>query len=161
MRKSIISLAAIAVMATTAVSALQGGAFAMKAQPAVADAATGHVLSFSTTMKSFQPIDVPPNGLSAGDGYVILGQTHRGGKVIGRATATCTFTHTKKPVIVVCTVDYALKNGIITTMGYSDTGGNPLTLVVSGGTGAFANVRGFGRLQPTSSGSHVTLHLTG
>jgi hypothetical protein len=161
MRKSIISFAAVAVMATGAVCALPEGAFANKAQPAVADAATSHVLSFTTTMKSFQPIDVPPTGLSAGDGYVILGQPHSRGKVIGRATASCTFTYTKKPVIVVCTVDYALKNGIITTMGYSDTGGNPLTLVVSGGTGAFANARGFGKLQPTSSGSHVTLHLTG
>jgi hypothetical protein len=161
MRKSIVSFAVIAVMATGAVSALQEGAFANMAQPAVRDAATGHVVSFTTTMKSFQPIDVPPTGLSAGDGYVILGQPHSRGKVIGRATASCTFTYTKKPVIVVCTVDYALRNGIITTMGYSDTGGNPLTLVVSGGTGAFANARGFGKLQPTSSGSHVTLHLTG
>src|SRR5215469_11594132 len=141
MRKSIISLAAIAVMATTAVSALQGGAFAMKAQPAVADAATGHVLSFSTTMKSFQPIDVPPNGLSAGDGYVILGQPHRGGEVIGRATATGTFTYAKKPVIGVGAVEYYRANGTITAMGYSDIGGNPLTQVVSGGTGACANVR--------------------
>jgi hypothetical protein len=161
MRKSIISIAAIAVMATGAVSALQGGAFAVKAQPAAGDAATSQVLSFTTTMKSFHAIDVAPKGLSAGDGYVILGQPHSGGKVIGRATASCTFTYTKKPVIVVCTVDYALKNGIITTMGYSATGGNPLALVVTGGTGAFANVRGFGKLQPTSSGSQVTLHLTG
>jgi hypothetical protein len=161
MRKSIVSLAAVAVMATGAASVLQGGAFAMKVQPALVDAATSHVLSFTTTMKSFQPIDLPPKGLSPGDGYVILGQPHKGGKVIGRATASCTFTYTKKPVILVCTVDYALNNGLIATMGYSDTGGMPVTLVVTGGTGAFANVRGFGRLQPTSSGSQVRLYLTG
>src|SRR5215471_6386692 len=110
MRKSIVSLGALALLATGAVSAVPTGAFAMKAQSAVAGATASHTLSFSTTMKSFQPVDIPPKGLSPGDGYVILGQPHSGGKVIGRATASCTFTYTKKPVIVVCTVDYALKN---------------------------------------------------
>jgi hypothetical protein len=40
-------------------------------------------------------------------------------------------------------------------------GGAVDALVVEGGNGAYANVRGYGTLQPTSTGSDVTLHLTG
>ena len=85
---------------------------------------------------------------------------------VGRSslsTAQCTYTITTGPVLRVCTVDYALDNGVITTSGYIDGPGKSasVTLVVNGGTGAFASARGHGRLQPTSTGSTVTLYLTG
>jgi hypothetical protein len=61
------------------------------------------------------------------------------------------------------TVDYALNNGLIVTDGYINGPGQgaPVTLVVVGGTGAYAGASGYGRLQPTATGSNVTLHLAG
>ena len=62
-----------------------------------------------------------------------------------------------------CAVDYALANGLIVTSGYihGPARGAPVSLVVDGGTGAYKNARGYGTLQPTSTGSNVALHLTG
>ena len=56
-----------------------------------------------------------------------------------------------------------LRNGLIVTSGYIHGPGKgaPVTLVIDGGTGAFAGERGYGTLQPTAAGSHVTLHLSG
>ena len=114
-------------------------------------------------MISYTPIDVAPAGLSPGDGYVLAGRITRHGEADGLSTAQCTYTITAGPVLRVCTVDYALDNGLIITSGYIDGPGKsaPVTLVVNGGTGTFAAVRGYGRLQPTSTGSTVTLYLTG
>ena len=87
----------------------------------------------------------------------------RHGTADGLSTAQCTYTITKGLVLRICTVDYALANGLIVTSGYIDGPGKgaPVTLVVDGGTGAFKNARGYGHLQPTSTGSNVTLYLTG
>lgn len=76
--------------------------------------------------------------------------------------ADCTFTDTKGPVLRVCTVDYALGNGLIVTSGYANGPGKaaPVTLVIDGGTGAYADAHGYGLLQPDATGSHVTLHLS-
>jgi hypothetical protein len=65
-------------------------------------------------------------------------------------------------VLRICTVDYALNNGLIATTGYIDGSAESatVTLVVDGGTGAYAKARGYGHLQPTSTGSNVTLNLT-
>jgi hypothetical protein len=65
-------------------------------------------------------------------------------------------------VLRVCTVDYALANGLIVTSGYINGPGKdaPVTLVIDGGTGAYAGARGYGTLQPTATGSNVTLHLS-
>lgn len=175
MRKLIVSLSAAAVMAAGAVAGLQEGAAASTAmfpQPdpgGVVQAASAVSqpgppdISFTTTMISYTPIDVAPAGLSPGDGYVLAGRVTRYGAADGLSTAACTYTITKGPVLRVCTVDYALDNGLITTSGYIDGPGKsaPVTLVVTGGTGAFADARGYGRLQPTSTGSIVTLDLTG
>jgi NAD(P)-dependent dehydrogenase (short-subunit alcohol dehydrogenase family) len=37
----------------------------------------------------------------------------------------------------------------------------PVTLVIAGGTGAYADAGGYGTPQPTATGSDVTLHLVG
>jgi hypothetical protein len=155
MRKSIVSLAVGAVLVTAAVSALQAGAFASQAKPA---ASASDVFAFATTMKSYIPTSAPPQNLP---GFAIYGVAHRNGKVIGLSTASCTATHVKKPQLLLCTVDYSLSSGLITTTGYSNNGGASVTLVVTGGTGAFREVRGYGKLQRTNTGSKVTLHLTG
>ncbi len=113
-------------------------------------------------MLSYTPVNVTPGGLAAGDGYVIAGRVSGHGAPAGLSTAQCTFTVTKGPVLRICTVDYALGNGLIVTSGYIDGPGKdaPVTLVVDGGTGAYAGAHGYGMLQPTASGSHVTLRLT-
>ena len=49
---------------------------------------------------------------------MIAGKVTRHGAPDGLATAQCTFTDTKGPVLRVCTVDYAPDNGLIVTSGY-------------------------------------------
>jgi hypothetical protein len=170
MRSFIAKLSATAVIAAGAVAALQAGAiagtFAPHADGAVtaasASAPSDRVVSFTTTMLSYTPVNVTPGPLAAGDGYVIAGQVSRFGAPDGLSTAQCTYTDTAGPVLRVCTVDYALTNGLIVTSGYIDGPGQsaPVTLVVDGGTGAYANARGYGLLQPTATGSDVKLRLT-
>ncbi len=170
MRKPIAKLSAAAIAAAAAVAALQAGASAgtMAPQPAGAfttassSAQFDPIVSFTTTMLSYTPVKVTPGPLAAGDGYVIAGKVIRFGAPDGLSTAQCTYTDTAGPVLRVCTVDYALANGLIVTSGYIDGPGQsaPVTLVVDGGTGAYANARGYGLLQPTATGSDVTLRLT-
>jgi hypothetical protein len=174
MRKLIVKLSAATMIAATAAAALQGAASArdipsspilhpQTSQPAPTHADPG--LSFTTTMISYAPVSVAPGGLTAGDGYVIAGKVTRNGAADGLSTAQCTYTDTDtaSPVLRVCTVDYALDNGLIVTSGYINGPGKaaPVTLVITGGTGAYAGARGYGTLQPTQAGSNVTLHLTG
>ena len=174
MRKLFASLSAAAIIAAAAVAAAQTGATASTAMlvpdpggagPAAAASSQGNPpdISFSTTMISYTAIDVAPAGLSPGDEYVQAGRVTRHGTADGLSTAQCTYTITKGPVLRICTVDYALANGLIVTSGYIHGPGKsaPVTLAVDGGTGAFANARGSGHLQPTSTGSNVTLYLTG
>jgi hypothetical protein len=172
MHKLIVKLSAAAIVAATGVAALQAAASARDVphtlmqvrqigEPAPAAADSG--LSFTTTMISYTPVDVTRGGLAAGDGYVIAGKVTRYGAPDGLSTAQCTFTDTKGPVLRVCTVDYALDNGLIVTSGYINGPGKdaPVTLVIDGGTGAYVGVRGHGILRPTAAGSDVTLRLTG
>ena len=181
MRKLIATLSATAMIVAGTVAALQTGASAATFRPdpdAGAAAATTHLgldrgpaatsptdpgLSFTTTMISYVPIGFTSGPPAAGDGYVIASKITWHGVSDGLATAHCTFTDTKGPVLRVCTVDYALDNGLIVTDGYINGAGQdaPVTLVVAGGTGAYAGARGYGTLQPTAAGSDVTLHLAG
>jgi len=175
MRKLVFTLSVSAVLALGAVAFLPAVAEASPAAqtqlraPADSGDAAGNpsvadpTLSFTTKMISYAATDVAPPGLSAGDGYVIAGLITEGGTSDGLATAQCTFTVTTGPVLRICTIDYALSNGLLVTSGYINGPGKDaaVTLVVTGGTGAFANARGYGTLQPTSSGSDVTVHLYG
>lgn len=174
MRKLIAKLSATTIIAVSAVAALQAGASARDVPPGLGgfrtatDPGPSHsrpsdpALSFTTTMISYTPVNVAPGGLAAGDGYVIAGKVTRNGAPDGLSTAQCTFTDTKGPVLRVCTVDYALNNGLIVTSGYINGPGKdaPVTLVIAGGTGAYVGARGYGKLQPTAAGSNVTLRLT-
>jgi hypothetical protein len=119
-------------------------------------------VSLTTTMISYTPIDVSPGRLSPGDGYVLAGHVSQHGRTDGLSTAQCTYTSTRGLVLRLCTVDYALADGLIMTSGYvrGPVTGAPVTLVVDGGTGAYQNERGYGTLHPTSTGSNVVLYLT-
>lgn len=174
MRKLIIKLSAAAMLTAGAVAALQGGAAGAAtsvlpgyggetASSAAALGPSDPILSFTTTMTSYTPVNVAPGGLTAGDGYVLAGKVTRNGAPDGLSTAQCTYTVTTGPVLRVCTVDYALNDGLIVTSGYIDVPGKsaPVTLVIDGGTGAYAGAQGYGTLQPTATGSHVKLRLTG
>jgi hypothetical protein len=175
MRKLVVTLslsAAIAACAAGLPAVAQASALAQTQARAVLPADGGSAavtaraatdpFSFSTKMISFAPIDMAPQGLSAGDSYVVAGLITRNGKSDGLATAQCTYTLTKSPVLRLCTVDYAFTDGLLVTSGFINgpAQGAPVTLVVVGGTGAFLNVRGYGTLQPTSTGSDVTLQLS-
>ena len=172
MRKLFVSLPAAAIIATAAITGLQNGATASTAMPSRAAGGGGIQeasqenppgISFTTTMLSYTAIDAAPGGLSPGDGYVLAGRVTLHCAADGLSTAQYTYTITKGPVLRICTADYTLDNGLIATSGYIDGSaqGAPVTLVVDGGTGAFKNTGGYGHLQPTSTGSNVTLHLTG
>jgi hypothetical protein len=169
MRKLIVKLSAAAMIAAGAVAALQAGASAApwphsNAGLAAAFASpTDPVLSFTTTMISYAPVGFTSGAPKAGDGYVIAGKVTRYGAPDGLSTAQCTFTDTHGPVLRVCTVDYALDNGLIVTGGFINGPGQDarVTLVIAGGTGAYVGARGYGTLQPTATGSNVTLHLVG
>jgi hypothetical protein len=164
MRKLIVKLSAAAMIAATGVAALQAGASAAAYSHSAPGAnAADPVLSFTTTMLSYTPVGYTSGAPKAGDGYVIAGKVIRYGVPDGLSTAQCTFTDTAGPVLRLCTVDYALNNGLIVTDGYINGPGQsaPVTLVVVGGTGAYAGASGYGRLQPTATGSNVTLHLAG
>jgi hypothetical protein len=172
MRKLIVKVSAAAMIAAGAVTALQAGASAAPV-PHSDDGAAAIVqaggrqsdptLSFTTTMISYTPVGFTSGAPAAGDGYVIAGQVTRHGVRDGLSTAQCTFTDTHGPALRVCTVDYALDNGLIVTDGYINGPGQdaPVTLVIAGGTGAYAGARGYGKLQPTATGSDVTLRLAG
>jgi hypothetical protein len=172
MRKLIVSVSAAAMISISALTAVAtgasasatmiprpGGASSTPASSAPADP----TVSFTTTMISYTPVNLRPGGLAAGDGYVLAGRVTRAGAPDGLSTAQCTYTDTAGPVLRICTVDYALDNGLIVTSGFINGPGKgaPVTLVVNGGTGAFAGARGYGTLQPTAAGSHVTVHLAG
>jgi allene oxide cyclase-like protein len=169
MHKLIVKLSAAALVAAGTVAALQTGASASVPHyglgaSSVAPAARGAdpVLSFTTKMLSFAPIGYTSGPPAAGDGYVIASKITANGAPDGFATASCTFTDTKGPMLRVCTVDYALNSGLIVTDGFINGPGadHPVTLVVVGGTGAYAGATGYGTLTPTTPGSDVTLHLT-
>jgi hypothetical protein len=180
MRKLTVKLSAAVMIVAGTVAALQAGASAATLRPepdagaegttmnlglapGAAASRTDPVLSFTTKMISYVPVGFTSGPPAAGDGYVIASKVTRYGVPDGLATAHCTFTDTKGPVLRVCTVDYALDNGLIITDGYINGPGQdaPVTLVIAGGTGAYADARGYGTLQPTAAGSDVTLRLAG
>jgi hypothetical protein len=169
MRKLTATLSAAAMIAATAVLALQTAASAAPFPHSDAGLAaqiaseTHPGLSFTTRIISYTPLGFSSGTPSAGDGYVIAGRITLSGVPYGLGTAHCIFTDTHGPVLRVCTVDYSLDNGLIVTDGFINGPGQdaPVTLVVVGGTGAYADAQGYGTLQPTKAGSDVTLHLTG
>ena len=164
MRKITAALSAAAVIAAGAVVGLQGGAQASPgrtpsshaAAPAVAPA-----ISFTTTMASYTPVTVAPGALKPGDGYVLSGRVRLHGKTVGLSTASCVYTTVKSPELRICSIDYTIGAALIATTGFIDSTnpGAAVTLVVEGGTGAYADDRGYGILTPTNAGSNVILHL--
>jgi hypothetical protein len=152
MRKLLSALGATAITV-----ALVGAGF----QASSSATTVGRKLTFSTKLISFNLVDVGPRGLSAGDQYVISSHIVRNGERDGLTSASCIFTVTTGPVLRNCSINFALSRGLITTSGYATGDGSVVRLVVTGGTGIYTGVSGFGELRPTKPGSDVSLHLLG
>jgi hypothetical protein len=160
-----ILLSTVGAMGAVALGAVAVQAAAPAAPAAVHGAATviqharpAKVLSFTNTMDTFHMLDVAPAGLSAGDTYQV-GSHVSSGNVRGHTAASCVITTAASGGVRQCEIDFVLRGGIITTRGITDMASVRVTLVVTGGTGAYWNAGGTGSLTPTKTGSRVVLRL--
>ncbi len=122
---------------------------------ATADIAT--TLRLTNHLDTIQPVDAAPAGPSAGDSFYVGSHVTAGGQ--GRIGAACTVVTASQAGIKQCEVDFILARGTITTRGLTDTAGTLVHLIVTGGTGRYADAEGYGTLVPTQTGSQVVLHL--
>jgi hypothetical protein len=117
----------------------------------VAATASGH--SSGQTIKlvqhdsSFQFVDVAPKDgaqkpPSQGDEYVIGGIDEENGKPAGRTSLVCTITKPGAKGLSQCVGTLILPRGTISTSGVSYIATNSDTYAVTGGTGAYAGVKG-------------------
>lgn len=111
--------------------------------------------NFANKQDSFEYIDNPPKGPSAGDQYFITSHVVHGAS--GHTSANCSIDRANKGGVRQCAIDFALKRGAITTRGITDLAGTKVNLVITGGTGRFLGAGGYGKLTPTATGSTVTL----
>lgn len=128
--------------------------------PAVssASASGGRTLTFTNAIDSFAPLDLGAPGPSAGDQFLVASHVVSG-NVTGTTAASCQVVTTLGAGVRLCEVDFRLAKGTITTRGLTNTAQSSVTLVVTGGTGRYAEATGRGTLTPTATGSTVTLHL--
>ncbi len=122
-----------------------------------ATAASETTLRLTSHLDTFQHVDAAPAGPSAGDSFYLGSHVIAGGK--GRIGAACTLVTASQAGIKQCEVDFLLASGTVTTRGLTDTAGRLVHLIVTGGTGRYADSEGYGTLTPTPTGSQVVLHL--
>jgi len=144
-----------AVGATAITIALVGAGFQASSSASTA----GRTLKFSSKPFSFTPLDVAPRDFSPGDGFVVAGHLVRNGERDGIGTTQCTVTAVSGPVVVICESDFALSRGLVTTRTVNM--GHGTQVVVTGGTGIYTGVQGYGAITPTKTGVDVVLHLLG
>jgi hypothetical protein len=155
--------ASLAIVTTLGVGAGHTVATATTKQPAPssrpgqAQAKATKTVSFTAKRKTVQQIDLGPAGASAGDETLIAGDITKG-NVRGYTSADCVAI-SKFHGIGLCEVDFLLKGGTIATRASSTSKSPVQVLAVVGGTGRYADAAGSGTLQPTATGSKVTLHL--
>jgi hypothetical protein len=115
-------------------------------------------LSFTNQLDTLTPVDLGPVGPSAADQFLVSSHIVAG-DVAGTTAASCQVVTTKGAGVRLCEVDFQLAGGVVTTRGLTNTAQQSVTLVVTGGTGRYAEAQGSGTLVPTATGSVVTLHL--
>jgi hypothetical protein len=115
-------------------------------------------LSFTNAIDSFTPLDLGQVGPSAGDQFLVASHIVSG-NVAGTTAASCQVVTTAGAGVKLCEVDFRLAHGTITARGLTNTAQLSVTLVVTGGTGRYAEARGSGTLTPTATGSVVALRL--
>lgn len=97
-----------------------------------------------------------PQHPQIGDEFIDVGPVRRNGKVVGRFADICTIVEgtSEQNVVNQCVGTLRLAQGQIVTTGASG-GGNDTTDAITGGTGAFAYVRG--TAESVSGPSAVTI----
>jgi hypothetical protein len=161
--------AAAALVAALAAGGVTSLGHAGTAVASNADRAAGH-LEFYGHAVTQTPIDVAPAGESQGDQLIEHGllYDHKGGRGIGRFTATCT-TLTKAaglPADWDCSLDAVLPGGQLYTRGYGLTAalfsGKKFAFGVVGGTGRYRGARGDGTIAvPNETDGSYVLDLLG
>jgi len=153
-------------MITRRVAASVGiiGASALLIGTAVGNAAasTGdgrRTLAFTNAIDSFARLDLGAPGPSAGDQFLVASHIVTG-DVTGTTAASCQVVTTAGAGVRLCEVDFTLAGGVLTTRGLTNTAQQTVLLVVTGGTGRYAEARGSGTLTPTATGSVVALRLS-
>ena len=136
------------------------GASVLLIGPAVgsASASDGSVLQMTNAIDTFAPLDTGAAGPSAGDQFFVTSHIVAG-NVTGTTSASCQILTTAGAGVKQCEVDFRLAKGTITTRGLTDNAQKLVALVVTGGTGRYAEAEGSGTLTPTATGSIVTLNL--
>lgn len=109
--------------------------------------ATGRTIHLVQHDKHFAFIDNPPKGgmqkpPSQGDQYVIGGVDTQNGKPAGTTNLVCVVTQPGKKAVSTCNGSLMLAKGTITATGVSSIASNSDTYAITGGTGAYAGVRG-------------------
>jgi hypothetical protein len=99
-------------------------------------------------------LDLGDKGDSPGDRYIYSGDLfdHKGGRNIGRVGGSCETLSTGAHAEQLCTVNFILAGGQIAGVGMFNTadlfgGGKTLTFPLTGGTGVYRNIHGWGTVQ--------------
>jgi hypothetical protein len=133
---------------------LLGAAAATLAAGAIFAATSAGGSSTATTLRVYEhdtsqaSVDLGDKGDSAGDQFVFAGDTSKskGAPKNGRAAGACTTMSTGARGEVICTVNFALPGGQLSSQGLFVSadlfGGRTLTAPITGGTGRYRHARG-------------------
>jgi hypothetical protein len=99
-------------------------------------------------------LDLGEKGDSPGDRYIYSGDLfdRKGGRNIGRVGGDCETLSTGPHAEQLCTVNFILAGGEVVGVGMFNTaelfgGGKTLTFPLTGGTGVYRNIHGWGTVQ--------------
>ena len=128
-----------------------------------ASAAKTRTLTFTTPQNQEVAnfVDTGKKGGSLGDYVVVHGPLHQQGGVAGTFYAQCTFVSLKTSTAQ-CLITFKLAAGQITFQGVGvleRQGGPPVTIAVTGGTGAYQSARGQVNIRTVNKVDHFTVHL--
>lgn len=103
----------------------------------------GEVLHLQVANDQFDVADVGAPGTSLGDRFVYSDNLLRGGAVVGQDGGVCEVVKiVGERVITNCVLSLELTDGQITAQGLWERGTTPLHMAITGGTGAYAGIRG-------------------
>jgi Allene oxide cyclase barrel like domain len=155
MRARIVAAVLAAVMLVAGVAA-----FALAARPQ-ARITEPETLSFVSITIATGSIDADPVGASTGDQQTSSARLMRHGQRVGSLDATCSFT---LPTLI-CRGVVRVQEGQITIQGQLrrsvlQGASHPITIAITGGTGAFRNAHGWVTITQTAANTQrVVLHL--
>ena len=151
-------LLAAAVTAVVLVAGLTAVAFANRKPRPISEPTTLVFVSIGTSVGS---IDADPPGTSTGDQQTSSSRLMSHGLRAGSLDANCSFALPR----MICWGVIRLQPGQITIQGglrqsVFTGSSHPITIPITGGTGAYQHVHGFARIEPLPSGKQrLTLHV--